>query len=162
MLVLAAATRAHSQGWERWTVSTCLGRQKALLTDWLWFVLCKTSQVDWEITSGVLLLQGRLVCPMCLLMGSLPSTLYAQEGSVLTWFRDFLTFKCSVLALKPCGQVRHPGLRTVFCDAGDGTEDTGPSGGKPSPNNSGQATKQKARWAEKKGRGSCDTLKNHY
>lgn len=31
-------------------------------------------------------------------------------------------------------------------------EDMGPLR-KPSPNNSGQATKQKARWAEKKGRG---------
>lgn len=33
---------------------------------------------------------------------------------------------------------------------------------KPSPDDSGQATKQTARWTERKRQGSCNTQKNYY
>lgn len=64
---------------------------------------------------------------MCLLMGhSLPSILCSGRVCVDLVQRDFLAFECSILALRPCGQLRHPGLRTVFYKVGDGMEDMTP------------------------------------
>lgn len=129
--VLAAGALARPLSW-----SACSGEPDSVFRSnaigssahWLAVVLRKTSQVDCEITSRVLLRRGRLGHPPCLVLGCVDLVQ-----------RDFLTLKCSILALKPCGQATGPGLRTIFRKQ--------EMERKPFPNVSWQATKQKARWA---------------
>lgn len=91
-------------GLKSYTASNGPTKQKALLTNLLWFVLSKTGQVDRENTSKMLLLQGRLVC---LIMGCFPPPLLYGSGrtyfdlvrmlkSLLILCIDFLT--CSTAA----------------------------------------------------------------
>lgn len=81
-------------------------------------------------------------------------------GCVVLVQRDFLTFKCSIVAVKPRGQMRHPWTKN--CPLESRREDADMAlPWKPSPDDSGRAISRKQGGLKGDARGS-NTLKNYY